>query len=389
MRLISRARARLSGGLLSALLLTNALALGQSPSDAKSATVRTAGTVKSVDATGITLSTDTGQQVVVTAAAATRMLRVEPGQTDLKQAKPAELHDLQPGDRVVVRGETAGPGQPIQASTIFLMKHGDVAAKQQQQREDWQRGIGGIVTAVDTESGTITVNTGGLGAAHPTVIHTNKSTVARRYAPASVKYESAQAAPINDIKIGDQLRARGTRSADDNEFTADEIVSGTFRNIAGTITSVDSANNSFTVHDLIAKAPADVKVASESQLKAMPPEIAQRMAAAVRASASGGSGQQPSPVAGQSAATAASGGRQRGGGDFQRFLARMPDTTLASLKKGDAVMIVTTPGENSVTAITLLRGVEPILTAAPKKNASAVLSPWTLGAAVGEGEAGP
>ena len=77
--------------------------------------------------------------------------------------------------------------------------------------------------------------------------------------------------------------------------------------------------------------------------------------------------------------------------DFERFLARLPNSTVSDLQKGDAVMIVSTPGEGTapVTAITLLAGVEPILTAAPSRNASAILSPWTLSGGGGEGEAGP
>jgi hypothetical protein len=58
----------------------------------------------------------------------------------------------------------------------------------------------------------------------------------------------------------------------------------------------------------------------------------------------------------------------------------MPKVTLGDLKKGDAVMIVSTEGTElgSVTAITLLSGVEPILEASPKGGQGMTLSPWTL-----------
>ena len=76
--------------------------------------------------------------------------------------------------------------------------------------------------------------------------------------------------------------------------------------------------------------------------------------------------------------------------DLQRFLGRTPNSTLAELQKGDAVMIVSTQSADSgtVTAITVLAGVEPILTASPNRGAM-MLSPWTLGGAGGEGEATP
>jgi hypothetical protein len=52
-------------------------------------------------------------------------------------------------------------------------------------------------------------------------------------------------------------------------------------------------------------------------------------------------------------------------------------------------MIVSTVGgePGTVTAITVLAGVEPILTAAPNRSAAMMLSPWTLGGASGEAEA--
>ena len=37
--------------------------------------------------------------------------------------------------------------------------------------------------------------------------------------------------PSTQIQPGDQLRARGEKSADGTEITAEEVVSGTFRNI--------------------------------------------------------------------------------------------------------------------------------------------------------------
>ncbi len=55
------------------------------------------------------------------------------------------------------------------------------------------------------------------------------------------------------------------------------------------------------------------------------------------------------------------------------MIPRFPKGTLADLKAGDAVMIVASepsPGSTTVTAITLLSGVEPILTANPNGGMS-------------------
>jgi hypothetical protein len=111
-----------------------------------------------------------------------------------------------------------------------------------------------------------------------------------------------------------------------------------------------------------------------------------------------GAGPQSAPAAGggSNAGAPSSGGAQwqRGNGnsnappDLQRFLGRMPNGALTDLQKGDAVMIVATQGSDpgSVTAITVLGGVEPILTASPNgMGAAALFSGWNMGAPGGEG----
>ena len=74
------------------------------------------------------------------------------------------------------------------------------------------------------------------------------------------------------------------------------------------------------------------------------------------------------------------GGRSGGPPDIQQILNRMPPASLTDLQKGDVVMIVSTEGDGAgaVTAITLLAGVEAILTAAPNASQAMMLSPWSL-----------
>ena len=66
----------------------------------------------------------------------------------------------------------------------------------------------------------------------------------------------------------------------------------------------------------------------------------------------------------------------------------MPPATLADLQKGDAVMIVATEGTASggVTAITLLSGVEAILTSSGSASQAMFMSPWNLGGGAPSGE---
>jgi hypothetical protein len=68
------------------------------------------------------------------------------------------------------------------------------------------------------------------------------------------------------------------------------------------------------------------------------------------------------------------------------MLSRLPAVTVKDFQKGDAVILVSTQGTDAaVTAITLLGGVEPILTAAPGSQAM-MLSPWSLGGAPGDAQ---
>lgn len=354
------------------------------PSNQQAAVTRSLGTVKSVSGKNITLATDGGSDISVLLQGAARLLRVEPGEKDLKNAVPLELQDLQPGDRVLVRGKMAGDGKTLLAASLIAMKKMDIAQKQAHEREEWQKhGVGGLVSAVDSASGTITIATTVVGASKSVAIHASRDTQLRRYSPNSVKFDDAKPAPIGEIKVGDQLRARGSRSADGSELRADEVVSGSFRNIAGTIASIDASAGMITVTDLAAKKPVEVKITGESQLRKLPPQMAQRIAARLK----GTSGDAPPAAAGQKPAeSSATNDSVAGRGpDIQQALSRMPAAKLSDLNKGDAVMIVATPGTQNggVTAITLLAGVEPILEASPKSGQS-ILSPWSLSSPGGD-----
>jgi hypothetical protein len=236
------------------------------------------------------------------------------------------------------------------------------------------------------------------------VVHAGQSTILRRYAAGSVNFDEATVAPITEIHSGDQLRARGTRSADGGEFTADEIVSGSFRNIAGMVTGVNTSASTLTLTDLASKKPVELKVTPDSQMRKLPQEMAQRIAvrlksagAAPGAEANGGAkpavgqpgGTPPANAnanAGQGAASNSGspgmGGAQRGAGgaDLQQMLTRLPASPLNEFQKGDVVMVVATSGQGDgpSTVITLLGGVEPILQATSQGQAASILSPWSL-----------
>lgn len=350
---------------------------------------RTVGTIKSISGNTVTLTTDSGSEVTVVVQPSTRLLRMAPGQADLKQAAVIQPQDLQIGDRLLAGGTSTDGGKSVTATTAVVMTKADVAAKQEREREDWQkRGVGGVVKAANAATGTITISTGALGT-NTLAVEVSKATIIRRYAPDSVKFDDAKPGTLDQIKPGDQLRARGTRNADGTELAAEEIVSGTFRNVAGLVVATDPGNGTITLTDLISRRPVIMKISNDSQLRKLPPMVAQRIAMRLKGGApsspAGAAASTGPPTPARSSEGQAGGGgagfRQGGAPDFQQMLNRMPAVTLADLQKGDAVMVVATEGSAEVpsTAIILLSGVEPILAAAPSQ-ASTILSPWNISA---------
>jgi hypothetical protein len=383
------------------------------------------GTIKLISGNSLILTSDAGVETNVDVRDSTKIVRIAPGQKDLKDAQPIALTDLQVGDRILVRGKLGDDNKTFAASSIIAMKKADIAEKQSHERDEWQKsGVGGLVNNVDTAGGVISITAPSLREKKTVAVHLTKDTALRRYAPGSVKFDEAKPAPLAEIRPGDQLRARGEKNADGSELTAQEIVSGSFRNISGTISSLDNAQSTITVHDLATKKNVTVKITSESQLRKLPAPMAQRIAqrlngsSGANGSANGGgnadqagpgqnstrtggaapTAKEPATGSGQGQGDFGGRGRGIGGGaggpggggvDLQQMISRMPASTIADLQKDDAVMLVGTEaiGSNAVTAITLLAGVEPILQGSPNGGASSILTPWSLSAAP-SGEAG-
>lgn len=330
---------------------------------------RFVGTVTAISGPALTVKTDAGEvqqfQVPETAV----LKRVEPGQKDLSLAADIVLADLATGDRVLVKLDPAANSP--QAAQIVTIKQGDVARKQQEERDAWQKsGVGGLVKSVDAATGVVVITSGSGANAHELTIHIAASTVLKRYASASVRYDLAQTAPIAAIHVGDQLRARGQKSADGSTMEAAEVVSGTFRNLSGTIASIDAASSTFVMKDLLTKKQVTVHITPDAQMHTLPDTMARMVAMRLK----GGAGAAPPNIAQANA--------PRPGGDVQQLLSRAPVLQFAELKKGEAVMVVGTPDGNETTAITLMGGVEPLLEA-PEASRN-LLSNWSVGSG-GEG----
>ncbi len=399
------------------------------------APARFVGSVTAITGTSVTVKTDAGDQRQFDVPADANIKRIAPGEKDLNAVTAMAFTDLAVGDRVLVKLAADSP-TPV-ATQIIAVKQEDVAKKQQKDREDWQRrGVGGLVKSVDAGTGTISLTTGAGATAKTVTVHTTKTTILKRYASGSVRFDQAQPAPIDAIHSGDQLRARGEKNADSTEITAEEVVSGSFRNISGTISSIDPATSTMVIKDLATKKPVTVRITSDAQMRRLPDRMAQMLAMRLKgggagsgapgsgtggpdaggsstavpgAASAGPGGQGPAGASAQppsgspqqhswnggggpggapNAAGAGAGSGQGSGGDPQQMLSRAPAIQLSDLQKGEAVMIVSTEGASDVTAVTLLAGVEPLLQApAASQN---LLSNWSMGSGGGgEGAATP
>jgi hypothetical protein len=334
------------------------------------------GQVTSVDAAArrIVLQDDHGATVTVSAAEATPVLRIPPGETDIKKAARIAFTDIGSGDRILAVGAKSDDGKELQARTLVIMSKADIAQKQQREQQDWQtRGTAGTVLAIDAGGKTLTVKAG----QKTLTVQTADQTEYRRYAPDSVKFSDSVASSFAEINSGDQVRVLGNKSGDGLSVKAEQMISGSFRQIAATINSIHAETGEIKVTDLAGKKPVTISVNTSSVLKKLSPALAARLSQRFQGSAAAGAAASPaSPV------PPSGGGRSP---DLGQLLDRLPAVALADLKPGDAIMVSGSSGSDAghLTAITLLAGVEPLLTASPNATRD-IMAGWNFG-----GESGP
>jgi len=376
---------------------------------------RVSGTVTAITGNVLTVKDDKGTESKVTLEDSARVLQLPAGAKSLSAATPIKVSDIAVGDRILAK--TTSDGSNYTASTVVAMKQADVANLQQRELQDWKtRSVNGLVKSVDPVADTVTISTGNGPTAKTVVVQASKTTSIRRYAPDSTKFDDAKPATLDQINPGDQLRAKGNKNEDGTQLTADAIVAGTFHNIAGTVISVDAAADKVVVNDLATKKPFTIDVNADSQLHKLSPMMAQGIAMRLKGGTAGagapgaasggaaGSGAPAAPAggAGQSGGAGGGAGSWQGhapganggqppaagggapgqrGGDVQQMLNRAPALALTDLKKGDAIMVLTTEGQTpgEATAVTLLAGVEPLLQASPSASQSVLSASWNLG----------
>lgn len=339
------------------------------------------GDVMSVETGKIVLQTKDGM-LDVTLTDKTVYKRVPPENPELKAAVAAALAEISVGDKLLVTGIFGEVKTTLPARSVYLMTKADIAQKQVKESERWAtRGISGRVASVDQITKQIKVEVRGIGNTTTVVLTPKDDAKILRYAPNSVKFSEAKSSSVNEIQAGDMLRALGDRSADGASFAAEEIVSGAFRTVAGTVKTVDVGKNEVVITDAVSKKDITVELGSASVMKRFPEEMAQRLAGAGRLGVGpggpGGPGTpgarpQGGPPNGAQAGPGAGRGFGGGGRGIDDMLERFPTIAAADLKAGEVIAVsstsTTTP--ERITAIKLLAGVEPFLRAAQAQAAS-------------------
>ena len=351
------------------------------------------GEVTAVDAAAgrFTVKTVAGESRTVAVDDKTTFRRLPPGETTLDKAERVTRADVQVGDRVLIPNGMSAGEAPVRQ--LIVMSGAGLAAQREREREERQRRtLVGRVAAVDAAAKQLTVFTRGREGQETVTINAPAGARFLRYAADSARAGDARPGSFDEVKVGDQMRATGERSADGRSFAAEEILSGSFTRVVGSVASVDAARGEVTVRNEQTGQTFTVATGQRTMLRRIPEEFAREMAARRQqaeqrraARAQSGGGQQAGRIEeereqrrreraeqrradGEGAGDQGrgpGGGRRGGfgGGNLQQALERMPAITLAELKKGDAVIVTATPGATPerVTAVALVTGDAEVL----------------------------
>lgn len=333
--------------------------------------VYVAGDVAVINSGSIVVKTKTGQSEVMLTDK-TVYKRASAENFSLATATTGALTDIGVGDKVTVSALPSADGKSLDARTVYFVTKADIAAKDAKINEAWlKRGIKGRVVSVDPQTNQINVEMRSMMSTNKLTLTPKENAKFLRYAQDSVRYDEAAKSSLAEVKIGDEIRALGDRSADGLNFAAEEILTGAFQTIAGTVKSVDAAKNEIIIKNLQTGKDVTVVVTDTSVVKRFPAEQAERMAGFMMG---GGGGVRPvgaTPPQGNAPSANGQGqppGTGRGlaggrGGSVDDMLERFPNITANDLKAGDMIAFSSTknPNVDRVKAIKLLAGVEPFL----------------------------
>lgn len=380
------------------LLAATGILWAQTPAPSPAAQIPgVIGEVKNIDTASnqMIVRAESGVLSTVILNEKTQYKRMAPGAKSLTGATDITLSDVGSGDRVWARWRPGTDQKTVPAAQLVVMSKADLAKKQEEERAEWRkRGVSGIVSSVNASTREITVSSSSLsGQSQSVVIPITDKVLMRRYPPDTVpKYSEAKPSTFDEVKVKDQLRALGDKSADGTHLTAEEVVFGTFKIAGGTVTEIDAANNQIKINDLTTKKPLTIVFKPDSIIRRLPQGAGMMFGGGTGPGGPGGGTQgagqgqgrpgQGQQAQGQTAAqgqgqrpqgTGPGGGPQGGGmrgGSMADMLERLPTITINDLKVGDTILMSSLPGADptQLTAIQLVSGAETLLAMAAARS---------------------
>lgn len=311
----------------------------------------------------MTVKTEAGSKVAVIANGKTVYLRIPPGEKTLEKATKIALADVEVGDKVYARGKVADDKSSISTLQIIVMSKADIATKQAREREEWQRrSVAGIVTALNPEKKELTIRARTADGARIVTVSAGDEVKFRRYAPNSIKFSDANPSSFADVKVNDQIRALGDKSPDGATFIAQEIISGAFRAVGGTITAINPQANEIKIAQIGDKQAITIIVNQDSKLRRLPSEMAESLAKTIVPAGKSSSSNPQAPADPEI---------KKDKRTIQEELEQQPQLSLVDIKVGEGIIIYSTASGNNtrLTAITLVAGADPLLKAVQPRGA--------------------
>jgi hypothetical protein len=288
------------------------------------------GTVTSFnkDARTLDVKPDNGAPVPVKLMGNTVVQRIAPGQTNLANAVAIQSAEIGAGDRVLVTVGSNG----TDALRVVVISATDIAKRDDVDRQDWaNRGISGIVASKAGNQILLQKVKSPSGDLQPAITVSDK-TKFRRYSPDSVKFADAKLSKLDEVSVGDQIRARGEKSPDGLKVDAEEIVFGTFLTKAGSVVSFDASLKEVTVKELGSGKTLIVRLTPDSTIKQMP-------------------------------AAPADGRGAPGSGNLAQIIDRLPAGKIDDIKPGTSIVVSSTKGSESdkVTGIMIVANADLLI----------------------------
>ncbi len=333
----------------------------------------------------ITVKADkTDTKYTISLAGTRTLLKVAPGAKDLKSATRITANDLAVGDRVDVRGfKAVDSPTSLAAASLLLMSARDIQQAHQAEMAEWrQRGITGTVASVDAAGSKLTVNVRTPDGPSSLVVDIPAGTQFTRYSPENPKTPATS--QLSDIHSGDQVRILGNKTPDGSAITAEKIYSGSFRTVAGTISSISPEGDKITLNDLQTKQPVQIVLTADSAIRKLPPPMAMMIARHLNPAYRPTQGA-ASPAGAEQRSPAMNGRPAVSGGDISQMIERIPKISASDLKPGDAVVVSGAAGANNsqLVATNVIAGVEPIFQSAPPRQGGRSLGgDWSLDMAI-------